>query len=110
MAVENTLTFSDDTFDKDVLQSETPVLVDFWAEWCGPCKMMTPTIDALANEYGGKVKVGKLNVDHNGNTAMRYQVRGIPTLLLFKGGKVVEQMVGARSKADVQKVLDAHVG
>jgi thioredoxin 1 len=110
MAAENTLIFSDDTFDKDVLQSETPVLVDFWAEWCGPCKMMTPTIDALANEYGGKVKVGKLNVDHNGNTAMRYQVRGIPTLLLFKGGKVVEQMVGARSKADVQKVIDAHVG
>ncbi len=110
MAAENTLTFSDDTFDKDVLQSETPVLVDFWAEWCGPCKMMTPTIDALANEYGGKVKIGKLNVDHNGNTAMRYQVRGIPTLLLFKGGKVVEQMVGARSKADVQKVIDAHIG
>jgi len=110
MAAENTLTFSDDTFDKDVLQSETPVLVDFWAEWCRPCKMMTPTIDALANEYGGKVKIGKLNVDHNNNTAMRYQVRGIPTLLLFKGGKVVEQMVGARSKADVQKVIDAHVG
>ena len=110
MAAENTLTFSDDTFDKDVLQSETPVLVDFWAEWCGPCRMMTPTIDALATEYGGKVKVGKLNVDHNNGTAMRYQVRGIPTLLLFKGGKVVEQMVGARSKADVQKVLESHIG
>jgi len=110
MAADNTLTFSDDTFDKDVLQSETPVLVDFWAEWCGPCRMMSPTIDALASEYNGKVKVGKLNVDHNNGTAMRYQVRGIPTLLLFKGGKVVEQMVGARSKADVQKVLDVHVG
>jgi thioredoxin 1 len=110
MAADNTLTFSDDTFDKDVLQSETPVLVDFWAEWCGPCRMMTPTIDALASEYTGKVKVGKLNVDHNNGTAMRYQVRGIPTLLLFKGGKVVEQMVGARSKADVQKVLESHIG
>jgi thioredoxin 1 len=109
MAGQNTLEFSDTNFDKDVLQAETPVLVDFWAEWCGPCRMMTPTIDALAAEYSGRVKVGKLNVDHNNGVAARYQIRGIPTLLLFKGGKVVEQMVGARSKADVQRVLDAHV-
>src|SRR5947209_10897718 len=104
-----TLTFSDGSFDKDVLNSEVPVLVDFWAEWCGPCRMMTPTVDAIANDYDGRVKVGKLNVDENGGTAMRYNVRGIPTLLLFKGGKVVEQRVGAMGKSEVQKMLDAHV-
>ncbi len=109
MASDNTITFSDATFDTDVLQADKPVLVDFWAEWCGPFRMMSPTIDALAAEYDGKVKIGKLNVDHNNGTAARYQIRGIPTMLLFKNGKVVEQMVGARSKADVQKVLDAHL-
>lgn len=110
MAAEQTLTFSDASFDQDVLQSDQPVLVDFWAEWCGPCRQMSPTIDALASEYAGRVKVGKLNVDHNNGVAGRYQIRGIPTLLLFKGGKVVEQMVGARSKADVTKVLETHLG
>jgi thioredoxin 1 len=110
MAGTHTLEFTDANFDNDVLQSDQPVLVDFWAEWCGPCRQMTPTIDALAVEYVGRVKVGKLNVDHNNQTAARYQVRGIPTLLLFKGGKVVEQMVGARSKADVQRVIDVHAG
>ena len=84
----NTLEFTDATFDKDVLNSDVPVLVDFWAEWCGPCRMMTPTVDAIANDYAGKVKVGKVNVDENGGTAMRYNVRGIPTLLLFKGGQI----------------------
>ncbi len=110
MAGVNTLNFSDATFDQDVLNSDTPVLVDFWAEWCGPCRMMTPTIDALATDYAGKVKIGKLNVDENPGTAMRYQVRGIPTLLLFKGGKIVDQKVGAAPKTDVQKMLDKHVG
>ena len=109
MAGDKTLTFSDNSFDTDVLNSEVPVLVDFWAEWCGPCRMMTPTIDALATEYDGRVKIGKLNVDENGGTAMRYNVRGIPTLLLFKGGKVVEQKVGAAGKADVQKMIDGHL-
>jgi thioredoxin 1 len=109
MAGDNTLTFTDADFDKDVLNSETPVLVDFWAEWCGPCRQMTPTIDAIASEYNGRVKVGKLNVDHNNGTAGRYQVRGIPTLLLFKGGKVVEQHVGTIGKADLSRLLETHV-
>ena len=109
MAGNETLTFNDDTFDSDVLKAEVPVLVDFWAEWCGPCRQMTPTIDALASEYNGKVKIGKLNVDDSGQTAMRYNVRSIPTLLLFKNGQVVEQRVGAMGKGEVQKMLDAHV-
>jgi thioredoxin 1 len=109
MAGNDTLTFNDKAFDADVLQAEVPVLVDFWANWCGPCRQMTPTIDALATEYNGKVKIGKLDVDENGQTAMRYNVRSIPTLLLFKGGQVVEQRVGAMGKGDLAKMIDAHV-
>ena len=109
MAGQNTLTFTDGSFDSDVLQSEVPVLVDFWAEWCWPCRQMAPTIDTVAQEYAGRVKVGKLDVDSNGNTAMRYNIRGIPTLLLFKGGRVVEQKVGAVGKSEVQKMLESHV-
>ena len=109
MAGVHTLNFSDASFDNDVLNSEIPVLVDFWAEWCGPCRMMEPTIGSIADDYAGRVKVGKVNVDDNGGTAMRYAVRGIPTLLLFKGGRVVEQRVGAIGKSEVQKMLDAHV-
>lgn len=109
MAGANTLTFSDSGWDADVLTSETPVLVDFWAEWCGPCRMIAPTVDQVADEYAGKIKVGKLNVDDNGATAMRYNVRGIPTLLLFKGGQIVEQRVGAVSKSDLVKMIDPHV-
>jgi thioredoxin 1 len=109
MAGANTLTFTDAAWDKEVLNSEVPVLVDFWAEWCGPCRMMTPAIDGVADAYLGRAKVGKLNVDENGATGMRYNVRSIPTLLLFKGGQVVEQKVGAVGKPDLQKMLDAHV-
>ena len=109
MAGDNTLNFTDAGFDAEVLKSDKPVLVDFWAEWCGPCRMMTPTIDAIASEYQGKAKVGKLNVDDNGQTAMRYQIRGIPALLLFKDGKVVDQRIGAVGKSDLQKMLDAQV-
>jgi thioredoxin 1 len=109
MAGPNTLTFSDASFDQDVLRSDVPVLVDFWAEWCGPCRQIGPSIDAIATEYAGKAKVGKVDVDANGGTAMRYNVRGIPTLLLFKGGQVVEQRVGAMGKSEIQKMIDAHV-
>ena len=109
MAGDNTLVFTDAAFDQDVLSSTEPVLVDFWAERCGPCRMIAPTIDQVAAVYAGKAKVGKLDVDSNIRTAVRYQVRGIPTLLVFKGGKVVDQKVGAVGKADVKKMLDAHV-
>lgn len=109
MAGANTLNFTDQTFDKEVLNSEVPVLVDFWAEWCGPCRMMTPTVDAVATDYIGRVKVGKVNVDESQGTAMRYNIRGIPTLLLFKDGRIVEQKVGAVGKTDVQKMIDAHL-
>jgi thioredoxin 1 len=109
MAGQNVLTFTDASFDQEVLRSDVPVLVDFWAEWCGHCRMMAPTIDAVASDYAGKVKVGKLDVDSNGGTAMRYNIRGIPTLLLFKNGTVVEQRVGAVGKSEVQKMLDSHV-
>ena len=109
MAGQNTLTFTDASWETDVLGSDQPVLVDFWAEWCGPCKMMTPTIDAVADEFVGKAKIGKLNVDDNGQTAQRYGIRGIPTLLVFKGGQVVAQKVGAVGKTDVQKLINEHL-
>ena len=109
MAGKNTQIFTDATWDTDVLNSDVPVLVDFWAEWCGPCRMMTPTVDSIADDYAGRIKVGKLNVDENGGTAMRYNIRGIPTLLLFKGGRVVEQKVGAVGKSDVQKMVEESV-
>jgi thioredoxin 1 len=109
MAGTKTLTFTDASWAEDVLDCETPVLVDFWAEWCPPCRAIAPTVDSIAETYAGRIKVGKLNVDDNNAIVNRYNVRGIPTLLLFKGGKVVEQKVGAVGKTDVQKMLDAHV-
>jgi thioredoxin 1 len=94
MAGSAVLEVSDATFDKDVLQSEQPVLVDFWAVWCGPCKAISPIVDDLATAFAGKLKVVKVNVDQNGATPSRYGIRGIPALLFFKGGKVADQIVG----------------
>ena len=93
-------------FAAEVLQSDKPVLVDFWAAWCGPCRAIAPIVEELAGEYQGKIKVGKMDVDRNAATPMRYKVTGIPTLLVFKNGQVVEQLVGYRSKDDIQKALD----
>ena len=94
MAGLGVLEVSDATFDQEVLKSEQPVLVDFWAVWCGPCKAIAPVVDSLATTYAGKLKVAKVNVDENGATPSRYGIRGIPTLLFFKGGKVADQVVG----------------
>ena len=100
---------NDANFDQDVLKSEQPVLVDFWAAWCGPCRAIAPIVDEIATEYLGKVKVGKMDVDQNNATPMRYGVRGIPTLLVFKGGQVKEQIVGYVPKETIQKAIDKHL-
>ena len=109
MANDSVQTFTDGNFEQSVIQAGEPVLVDFWAEWCGPCKRLAPTIDALATDYAGKIRIGKLNVDDNPNTAFKFNVRGIPALLLFKGGQVVEQVVGVAHKDDLKKVIDKHI-
>jgi len=97
---------NDQNFEAEVLKSELPALVDFWAPWCGPCRMVGPMVEELAKEYAGKIKVGKLNVDDNINTAAQYGVRSIPTLILFKGGKVASQIVGAQPKAELVKFIN----
>lgn len=107
---ENTLTFTDDAFKEEVLNANQPVLVDFWAPWCGPCRMMAPTIEELADEFEGRAKIGKLNVDENQQTAASYNVRSIPTLLLFQDGEVVDQIVGVAQKDALAQKLNAVVG
>ena len=109
MASNAIVEVTDANFDADVLKSDKPVLIDFWATWCGPCRAIAPIVDELATEYQGKVKVGKMDVDRNSATQMRYGVRGIPTLLVFKDGQVKEQIVGYVPKEQIQKALDKHV-
>ena len=103
------LEFKDATFETDVLQSDVPVLVDFWAPWCGPCRMLAPTIDAISEEYEGKVKVGKVNTDENPQIATQHQINSIPTLMIFKGGQLVERLVGAVPKEKITEKLNAHL-
>jgi thioredoxin 1 len=106
MSAANIVTLTEANFQEEVLESPTPVLVDFWAEWCGPCKMIAPILDDLASEYDGKVKVGKVNIDEFQSIATQYGIRAIPTLLIFKDGEVAEQVVGLRSKRDLKANLD----
>ena len=105
----NVRDITDDNFQAEVVDSEEPVLIDFWAPWCGPCKMLAPTIDQLADEYAGKVRVGKVNTDQNPKISMQHQINAIPTVMLFKGGKVVERFVGVTPKAKFAAALDNHV-
>jgi len=100
---------TDGNFDDEVLQSQTPVLVDYWAEWCGPCKMIAPILDDVAKDYAGKLKVAKLNIDDNQDTPAKYGIRGIPTLMLFKGGNVEATKVGALSKSQLTAFIDSNI-
>jgi len=106
---ENISHVTDATFEPDVLKSDTPVLVDYWAEWCGPCKAIAPILDEVAKEYGGKLKVMKLNVDENHQVPKKYNIRGIPTLMLFKNGNVEATKVGALSKSQLTAFLDSNI-
>ena len=106
----NVSKFTDGNFDAEVVKSGVPVLVDFWAEWCGPCRLMGPILDELAPAYTGKLKIGKLNVDENQDSPSQFGVMNIPTMIVFRGGKEIDRIVGAMSKADLQKKLDKALG
>ena len=106
MAGQNVKEFTDGNFDQEVLKSSEPVLVDFWAEWCGPCRMLAPTIDKIANEYQGKVKVGKLDTDVNRDVSIKYNISAIPTVILFKDGQVAQKFVGLRQERDFKEAID----
>ena len=110
MSAGKVVIVSDDEFEQTVLKSEIPVMLDFWAEWCQPCKMLAPTVEELAEDFKGQLLVGKLNVDDNPTTATTYGIRGIPSLLFIKGGEVVQQLVGVKSKADIKKVIEENLG
>jgi thioredoxin 1 len=106
MATQQVLELTDDNFDAEVINADKPVLVDFWAEWCQPCRLLGPTIDQLADENEGKVRVGKVDIDKNQQTAMKYKINAIPTVLLFSGGEVKKQFVGISQKGDLQAAID----
>ena len=106
MSASNIVTLTDSNFDQEVLKSPVPVLVDFWAEWCGPCKMVAPILDELATEYDRRIKIGKVDIDQYQGLAAQYGIRAIPTLLIFSGGEVSDQIVGLRSKSDFKSKLD----
>lgn len=110
MSGKNVIEIGDSTFEQEVLKSDTPVLVDFWAPWCGPCRAIAPVIDELAGEYSGKLKVAKCNVDDNPQTPSKYGIRAIPTLIIFKGGAVSEQITGAVAKSQISAAIDKAVG
>jgi thioredoxin 1 len=110
MANQHIVTLSTSNFEQEVEKSQTPVLVDFWAEWCGPCKMLGPLLDEFAEEKVGKIKVGKINVDDNQELATRFGIRAVPTLLLFQGGQVKETIVGMTGKKDLEKKLASYIG
>ena len=104
--MSNEKTLTDANFETDVLKSNEPILVDFWAEWCGPCKMLAPVLERVGKANAGKIAIGKMNVDENPETPQKYGIQGIPTLLIFKGGEVVQQMVGFQSQENIQKLVD----
>jgi thioredoxin 1 len=107
---KNIVTLNEDNFDDHVTGSALPILVDFWADWCAPCKMIAPTLEQLADELNGEAQVAKLNVDENGDLANRFGIRSIPTLIVFKDGKVVDQLVGAAPKEQIRKMVERHLG
>jgi len=109
MSAGKVVTVSDAEFEASVVQNDKPAIVDFWAEWCQPCKMLAPTVEEIANEYDDKILVTKLNVDDNPATATKFGIRGIPTLLFFKGGQVVQQIVGVKTKAEIKKIIEEHL-